>query len=74
MAAPAADTTTTTDEGMVITVVEGNEVRILDSLLATVNENARKGDPVAIDQAVKILDLRLQYKKHTNRNAALPEF
>lgn len=42
---------------------DGHLIEILDSLLPTLHPRARAGDQVAIDQLVKVLDLRLKYKR-----------
>lgn len=42
---------------------DGQEIGFLDSLLPTLAPRARAGDQVAIDQLVKVLDLRLKYKR-----------
>jgi hypothetical protein len=44
----------------------GNEARVIDSLIAVVHPRARLGDPVAVDQVIRLLDLRLRYKRQTN--------
>ena len=44
--------------------VDGNEILMLDAMLPVLHPKARAGDSVAIDQVVKILDLRMKYVRH----------
>lgn len=42
---------------------DGHEIEMLDSLLPALHPRAKAGDQVAIDQLVKVLELRLKYKR-----------
>ena len=47
----------------VLRAIEGNELRVIDSVISVVHPLASRGDPVATDQLIKLLDLRLRYKR-----------
>lgn len=45
------------------TALDGHEIEILDSLLPNLQPLARSGDMDAVDRVLKILSLRLAYRR-----------
>lgn len=43
--------------------IDGHEIQMIDSILPALHRRARTGDAQAVDQVVKLLDLRLRYKR-----------
>lgn len=52
------------------TGLDGTEVAIIDMLLGARTPIARTGDPVACDQVIRLLDLRLRYTRQKKQTTA----